>query len=177
MELGSANDGVRDRARLDEVFLVSLPDVVSVAVDAVDAKDRQEDVVSDAGSLFGFEEVPGRVGEELSCRVVVSNQRVRDVDDGIDVGQRSIDALSSDEVDARRARHHDGLVSRSLQRRHDATSRPSGSPSDGDADPDVSVRAHAAFRSATEAVTTASSAVLRSRRRVVGAGIGACPGS
>jgi hypothetical protein len=101
MELGSANDGVGDRPGLDEVFLVSLPDVVSVAVDAVDAKDRQEDVVSDAGSFFGFEEVPRRVGEELSCSVVVSNRRVRDVDEGIDVGQRSIDALSSDEVDAR----------------------------------------------------------------------------
>ena len=115
MELGRANNGVRDRPGLDEVFLVSLPDVMSVAVDAVDAKDRQKNVVSDAGSFFGFEKVPGRVGEELSCRVVVSNQRVRDVDDGIDVGQRLIDALSSDEVDARRARHHDGLVVRSLQ--------------------------------------------------------------
>jgi len=88
MELGSANDGVGDRPGPDEVFLVSLPDVVSVAVDVVDAEDRQEYVVSDAGPFFGFEEVTRRVAEELSCSVVVTNPSVRPTLDRCPVQRR-----------------------------------------------------------------------------------------
>ncbi len=45
-------DRERDRPTLDERFLMTTPDVVGVAANQVDAEDRQQQVVADAGTLF-----------------------------------------------------------------------------------------------------------------------------
>jgi hypothetical protein len=115
MELGRSNDRVRERPIPDKVFLMPFADVVSVAVDAINAKNRQQHMMRNTGSLSGAQKMPSRSAEEVPSSVVVSNQRVRHVNDGIDTGQGPIDALSSDKVDAARARQHHRLVPGSAQ--------------------------------------------------------------
>ena len=94
----------------------SLPGVVAVARDAVDAEDRQHDVMADARALLGRQQVLRARAEERARRIGLQLVRVRRVDDRLDTLQRLVQPVAGDGVRARRARDDDGIVSGALER-------------------------------------------------------------
>ena len=76
----------------------------------VAADDRQRDVMLDAGSGFGGEQIAARRLEELQHRLVLERRRVRQVDDDLRARQRFGQPLAGDGVDARGGRRRHDLM-------------------------------------------------------------------
>ena len=87
-ELRGADDRVRNRGRLDQIFLGHLRAEVTAGEQAVGADDRQRHVMSDARGGFRGQEVATRRFEKLQNGLVLPRGRVRHIDDDLSAGQR-----------------------------------------------------------------------------------------
>jgi hypothetical protein len=121
-----------DRAGRGELLLTALARVVGVALDPVDADDREHDVMPDARSPLGLEQMTGLEPEEVARFLGVRRHRVRDVDRHLDPGQDLVEPLARGQVDTPGAGDHDRLVAPVLQGLDHAASHQAGAADDSD---------------------------------------------
>ena len=100
-ELRGAHDRVRNRGRLDQIFLSQLRAEVTAREQAVGADDRQRHMMADARGGFRGQEVATRGLEKRQDGVVLPRGRIRDIDDHLSAGKRLRQSLAGDGVDAR----------------------------------------------------------------------------
>jgi hypothetical protein len=98
VELSGGHDGPRHRSVGDQPFLFTLSRVVGIALDRVDADDRQQNGVAHPGALFGGEQIPGAGSEVFGGTFPVRGWRADRVDDGLHAGERFVEAVTGHQV-------------------------------------------------------------------------------
>jgi hypothetical protein len=99
MELGGPHHGPRDGATLDQLLLAELARVVAGGY-AVDADNRQRDVVAHRGGGFCGQQAAGDRAEELDGPGPAQRLAVGHVDHGVGAVQHAIQAGPGQQVDA-----------------------------------------------------------------------------
>jgi hypothetical protein len=100
VELRDRHDRPPHRAGRHQAFLLALAGVVGVALDLVDPDDREQHVVPHARLLLRGEQVAGGGAEVRHDLALVGGRAVGGVDDGLDAGQRTVEAVAGGQVHA-----------------------------------------------------------------------------
>src|SRR5262249_430057 len=98
-ELRGADDRVRNRGSLDQIFLSHLRAEVTAGEQAVGPDDRQRQMMANARSGFRNQKVAPRRFEKRQDCLVLPRGRIRDIDDHLSAGERLRQSLTSDRVD------------------------------------------------------------------------------
>ena len=131
VELGRADDSDREWAFKQRPLLRHLRRVVA-ALELVDSNDRDDDnPLRSSGGARSLDVSRGS-GKELRCSCLVGRGASRRVDDRLGPGERLVETLGADHVDASGPRDRDHVVSPLLQDLDEVRSDPARGSGDGD---------------------------------------------